>query len=208
MTNCRTPDKTPFDGMSYRISWPDIGLENYLEDLGMKKVHQLDEAAILVVPGGQDIDPTYYGKENEGSTGFDIARDKVEGELIHLALGMGTPVVGICRGAQLLCVMSGGGLIQHNPSGYLSGVVETEGNGQVFEVLVDHHQVLIPDPEEHDVYLKRRSGVSDLVVDDFRGFFMFQPHPEWGHHETDELFRAYLQEFLEEWDQFDDLSEE
>lgn len=68
----------------------------------------------LVIAGGPDVDPSRYGAERSPRTGPPApARDDWELALIHAALASGTPLLGICRGMQLLNVALGGTLIQH-----------------------------------------------------------------------------------------------
>ncbi|WP_338899213.1 gamma-glutamyl-gamma-aminobutyrate hydrolase family protein [Streptomyces sp. TG1A-60] len=68
----------------------------------------------LVIAGGPDVDPSRYGAEREPRTGPpSAARDAWELALIHAALDSGTPLLGICRGMQLLNVALGGTLVQH-----------------------------------------------------------------------------------------------
>ena len=67
----------------------------------------------LCLSGGGDIDPARYGAENAGSRDIDGARDTQEFALAARALGDDIPVLGICRGFQVLNVALGGTLIQH-----------------------------------------------------------------------------------------------
>ncbi|MER7534301.1 gamma-glutamyl-gamma-aminobutyrate hydrolase family protein [Streptomyces sp. NPDC097704] len=77
----------------------------------------------LVVAGGADVEPVRYGAEPDPRTGPPArARDTWELALIDAALASGTPLLGICRGMQLLNVALGGTLIQH-----LGGHVEAVG---------------------------------------------------------------------------------
>ncbi|MFI1964746.1 gamma-glutamyl-gamma-aminobutyrate hydrolase family protein [Streptomyces pathocidini] len=70
----------------------------------------------LVVAGGPDIDPERYGAEPHPRTGPAYReRDAWELALIEAALAGGTPLLGICRGMQLLNVALGGTLVQHLP---------------------------------------------------------------------------------------------
>ena len=66
----------------------------------------------LVLCGGGDIDPARYGQENRGSQPPDPARDEAEFNLARAYLEAGKPILGICRGHQLLNVLLGGTLIQ------------------------------------------------------------------------------------------------
>ncbi|GHE43713.1 gamma-glutamyl-gamma-aminobutyrate hydrolase family protein [Streptomyces capitiformicae] len=68
----------------------------------------------LVIAGGPDVDPSRYGAERSPRTGPAAAeRDAWELALIGAALSAGTPLLGICRGMQLLNVALGGTLVQH-----------------------------------------------------------------------------------------------
>ncbi|MFF7165793.1 gamma-glutamyl-gamma-aminobutyrate hydrolase family protein [Streptomyces sp. NPDC008086] len=68
----------------------------------------------LVVAGGPDVEPVRYGAEREPRTGPPArARDAWELALIDAALTTGVPLLGICRGMQLLNVALGGTLVQH-----------------------------------------------------------------------------------------------
>jgi gamma-glutamyl-gamma-aminobutyrate hydrolase PuuD len=68
----------------------------------------------LVFTGGSDLNPATYGQEpHRESTGFHDQRDRAELALIREALARDMPVLGICRGMQLLNVALGGDLIQH-----------------------------------------------------------------------------------------------
>jgi putative glutamine amidotransferase len=70
----------------------------------------------LLLAGGGDIDPARYGAgHHPAQEGTDPARDELELELARGAVRVGTPVLGICRGAQLLNVAFGGTLVQHLP---------------------------------------------------------------------------------------------
>jgi putative glutamine amidotransferase len=68
----------------------------------------------LVLTGGTDIDPSLYGCAPSPELGeVDLDRDLWELALLRAALAQGVPVLGICRGAQLLNVGLGGTLTQH-----------------------------------------------------------------------------------------------
>ncbi|MGA5422197.1 gamma-glutamyl-gamma-aminobutyrate hydrolase family protein [Streptomyces lavendulocolor] len=76
----------------------------------------------LVVAGGADVDPARYGAARDPRTGPAAQeRDAWELALIGAALAAGTPVLGICRGMQLLNVALGGTLVQHL-DGHTGGV--------------------------------------------------------------------------------------
>ncbi|MFI7018017.1 gamma-glutamyl-gamma-aminobutyrate hydrolase family protein [Streptomyces sp. NPDC050164] len=68
----------------------------------------------LVIAGGPDVEPVRYGAERHPRTGPPAReRDVWELALIDAALAAGVPLLGICRGMQLLNVALGGTLVQH-----------------------------------------------------------------------------------------------
>ncbi len=74
----------------------------------------LDGAVGLLLPGGGDIDPEWYGCERHPQTSrISHRRDRFELNLIRVALERDLPLLGICHGMQLLNVHLGGTLDQH-----------------------------------------------------------------------------------------------
>jgi putative glutamine amidotransferase len=72
----------------------------------------------LILTGGGDLDPASYGAQRHPRTSrVSPERDQAELELLADALAAGLPVLGICRGMQLLNVARGGTLCQHLPEG-------------------------------------------------------------------------------------------
>jgi len=68
----------------------------------------------LLLTGGPDISPRLYGESNESRTGpADTERDDFEFGLVHAAMAAELPVLGICRGLQMINVALGGSLAQH-----------------------------------------------------------------------------------------------
>jgi putative glutamine amidotransferase len=96
-----------------------------LENLGALPVLiplQMSEATLhgifarldgLLLPGGEDVDPGAYGAERHPQLGStDKERDRTELLLTGWAVAAGMPVLGVCRGAQVLNVACGGTLYQ------------------------------------------------------------------------------------------------
>lgn len=74
--------------------------------------NRLPDLGGVVVGGGDDIDPALYAGVDDGTGSYDRQRDRFEAGVLEDALNRGTPVLGICRGAQLLNVVLGGSLHQ------------------------------------------------------------------------------------------------
>ncbi|HZE05176.1 MAG TPA: gamma-glutamyl-gamma-aminobutyrate hydrolase family protein [Solirubrobacteraceae bacterium] len=73
----------------------------------------------LVLSGGSDIDPATYGAEPHPATkGVDPERDAFEIALVRRAVELDMPVLGVCRGMQVLNVAFGGTLHQHLPDAF------------------------------------------------------------------------------------------
>jgi putative glutamine amidotransferase len=73
----------------------------------------------LMLAGGADIDPATYGREAHPETVETVPeRDAFEVALVREAIERDMPVLGICRGMQLINVACGGTLVQHLPEHY------------------------------------------------------------------------------------------
>ncbi len=68
----------------------------------------------IVIGGGSDIDPALYGEApHEATVHLDHKRDRMEWRLLERYLPKEIPIMGICRGAQMINVFLGGSLNQH-----------------------------------------------------------------------------------------------
>ncbi|MEU8813990.1 gamma-glutamyl-gamma-aminobutyrate hydrolase family protein [Actinoplanes sp. NPDC048796] len=82
------------------------------DEPGTDVVESLDG---IVFSGGNDIDPAYWGAERHPETEVDKERDTAELMLMKAALDADLPVLGVCRGMQVMAVAGGGTLHQHLP---------------------------------------------------------------------------------------------
>jgi putative glutamine amidotransferase len=81
----------------------------------------------LVLTGGEDVDPAFYGHEPHPELGtVNLDRDRTEFAALGLALERRMPVLAICRGIQLLNVAFGGTLFQHLPVQRAHGVIHEQ----------------------------------------------------------------------------------
>lgn len=103
----------------------------------------------VVVAGGQDVDPRRYGRQPTiRSTRLDPDRDDFELAVVRAALAYDVPLVGVCRGAQLLNVARGGTLIDD-----LEGVQGIEHTLVLYPPERGVHEVrFTPGTIAHDVY--------------------------------------------------------
>lgn len=91
----------------------------------------LDAADALLLPGGPDLAPGLYGEaETHPTVEVDAARDGVDVGLCRGALARGIPVLGICRGVQVLNVAAGGTLWQDLPGMRPGSLLHMEGPGR------------------------------------------------------------------------------
>lgn len=70
----------------------------------------------LLLPGGGDIHPSWFGRTDQGSCAPDRELDRIQFSLLHRFILHGKPVFGICRGMQMINVYFGGTLIQNLPT--------------------------------------------------------------------------------------------
>ena len=122
------------------------------------------ECDVVLFTGGADVGPHLYG-ENVGQYTFcDQKRDKFEYFVAKRAMDAGKPMLGICRGAQFVCVMAGGRLVQHTENhGYSHMITDIFGNAMM--MTSTHHQMMIPTTaEEHLVIAKTAAPKSGLYL--------------------------------------------
>lgn len=86
-------------------------------DVADEEIGAVEDAAdAIVIMGGEDIDPTLYGKTADYTNSlhrFESLADRRSVALIRRTAANRTPLLGICRGMQLINVAHGGTLIQH-----------------------------------------------------------------------------------------------
>lgn len=152
----------------------------------------------LLLCGGDDVDPCRYGQENNGSKDIDPDRDAAEFALIEAYIKAGKPILGVCRGHQILNIALGGTLIQDLPAPaglfhtYDSAkekerahpVHATPGSwfeetwGSMFAVNSHHHQAVDKLGAGFVPQLWSESGVVEGMVHESLPIFCVQFHPE------------------------------
>lgn len=105
----------------------------------------------LILSGGGDVDPSYYGDARSPQCGKpDAERDEFELPLTQMALEQGIPILGICRGCQVLAVVLGAKLIQD--------IEDERGIPRV-----KHSQEPPYDQPVHKVFLKPGGLMSEII---------------------------------------------
>ena len=157
----------------------------------------------LLLTGGGDIDPGAYGAQPHPRTSrVSVPRDAAEMELLDAAMAAGLPVLGVCRGMQLVNVARGGTLCQHlpNDAGHtpapgtfgshpvrvapgtrLARILGANGNG--VEVPTAHHQAVDRLGEGLVATAWAKDGVIEAVEPGVAGdpfLLAVQWHPEAG----------------------------
>ena len=166
----------------------------------------------VVFSGGPDIDPSYYGETFWNETvQVDTLRDVSDLLLMKAALASGKPILGICRGEQLLNVVLGGSLIQDIPT-QVDTVVKHSG-GALHRIGVEKGSVLYKlfgedsltvNSSHHQAVNRVAPGVRvtahapDGIVEAYEygdRLIAVQFHPE-GMVRTDESWLALFRHFL------------
>ncbi|MCC6623722.1 MAG: gamma-glutamyl-gamma-aminobutyrate hydrolase family protein [Deltaproteobacteria bacterium] len=167
--------------------------------------HALARADALVLSGGEDVAPEQYGEaaQDEAWRG-DPLRDALELALYRRAVARGMPVLGVCRGAQLIAVAEGGSLWQdlgtlregslvHRSQEQYDAlghelVVLDEGRDLLDDLFADeprwvnsvHHQGVRVEPPSLTVLARAPDGLAEAFVREGGGWVVaVQWHPEW-----------------------------
>jgi putative glutamine amidotransferase len=145
----------------------------------------LDKLDGLILAGGADVDPSAYGAEPHPETNGTVPeRDRVELALTEAAVARDIPVLGICRGMQVLNVALGGTLDQHVPDSV--GHEEHRRNRGTFDGN-DHDVNLVPGSlaaraageERHGTKSHHHQGVATLGGGlEITGYSALDEYPE------------------------------
>lgn len=145
----------------------------------------------LLLPGGGDLEPWRYGQEKRGSHNPDPERDEQELSLLEQFAQSGKPVLGICRGLQVINVFFGGTLIQDLPGhGMVNGadryhIVHTADprmrqlcGGERILVNSAHHQAVDLLGKGLRVIQRAEDGIVEAVCHEGLPILALQWHPE------------------------------
>lgn len=101
-----------------------LNYEKYLSALPAQIVTSLSMGELsccdaLVLPGGGDITPAFFGESNHGSKSIDTELDILQFQALDHALRRRIPILGICKGMQVINVAFGGTVTQDLPTAVL-----------------------------------------------------------------------------------------
>lgn len=177
-----------------------VGKDRLIEQMFLRRGFSLvsdlggEEPDLVQFTGGEDVSPSLYGHIKHGSTFTNPKRDEYEVQVFKRYLGK-VPFAGICRGGQLLNVLSGGTMYQHvdNHSGYHMATDEATQNTLL--VASTHHQMMSPGSEAEILmtanesrvrWMEERKILRDPETPDIEALYYketnslcFQPHPEY-----------------------------
>lgn len=154
---------------------------------------QTDCCDALLLPGGGDIDPALFGEDDTGSRNIDAALDRQQLDILARFVRLGKPVLGICKGLQVINVHFGGTIIQdlatadsHRHNGQdqvhstraLPDSVLAELYGEEFVVNSAHHQGLGRIGHGLIVIQRAPDGVVEAAVHSSLPILAVQWHPE------------------------------
>lgn len=144
----------------------------------------------LLLTGGPDIDPDSYNQDRAKETGkSDLDRDRFVLELARRAHADALPVLGICRGLQIVAVAFGGSLNQdvagHSDPGLRHPVVVQEASrlrkltgANELTVNSRHHQIVNVAPQDFQVSAVSAEGFVEGLESADGQFLCVQCHPE------------------------------
>jgi putative glutamine amidotransferase len=149
----------------------------------------------LLLTGGGDVEPCHYNQPNKGSMTPDPDRDRTELALVKAYLEAGKPILGICRGMQILNVALGGTLVQdlgehlnlfHRriTADKVHPVRAEEGSllhtlyGSAFPINSAHHQAVDAPGNGVVITARSESGVAEAMEVPGKPILGVQFHPE------------------------------
>lgn len=162
-------------------------------------MQRVDAADAVIVMGGEDVDPRFYeGRSDDPHLGQTFPdADRAQIAAVRRAVATRVPLVGICRGMQLVNVALGGDLVQHlHVGGHVSAAgepdtmvehrVEVDANSAlagvlgatVLDVRSSHHQAVDRPGEGLRIVARAGDGTAEALEHEEAPVWCVQWHPE------------------------------
>ncbi len=126
---------------------------NYINWIDCYYGKSIKDCDLVMFTGGEDVNPAIYNRRKHTRTNFSDQRDSFEIHMMAEAVEQKKPIIGICRGAQLVCALAGGILVQHqNQPGFIHPIHLPDG--RILDMSSTHHQSQYPwvlPPEEYHI---------------------------------------------------------
>ena len=116
-----------------------------------KDVKSKRDVDLIVFTGGEDVNPQYYGEQLGKYTHINSNRDNKEVDCFNRFRNV-VPMLGICRGNQLLAVLNGGKLIQYVEGHGSTHTIKHFEGSSVYKMTSTHHQMVYPFNLNRDSY--------------------------------------------------------
>jgi len=187
-----------------------------------KDVNDVKDIDLVLFTGGEDVNPAHYNENVGKHTHFNSTRDKKEMDTFYKFIG-NSFLLGVCRGSQLLTILSGAKLIQH-VEGHCRDHSMILNNRIKYNITSSHHQMLYPfdlfekdyeliayseyfqsktylNGDNEEIELSKDFLEPEIVYYKNTNALCIQGHPEWSHCEKRtssmclNLIDKYLQEF-------------
>lgn len=184
-----------------------------------------DGVDAVVFWGVMDIHPSLYKQPRSyfsQAVHHPTERDKFEYSAMKYCKLNNIPMIGVCRGAQLMCAFAGGTLIQHVTNHVGGNHLMTTSDGDIFYTTSCHHQMLYPwdvdhkmlawstesrsstymDGSEKEIDMSKKVEPEVVYFPRINGLAI-QGHPEWAQrdsefaHYCNQLINEYLFEIIE-----------
>ena len=201
---------------------------SYLNEKYKVIVHKVNDVKnpkdidLVLFTGGEDVNPAHYNENIGKYTHINSNRDKKEIDTFYRFKGKSF-LLGICRGNQLLTILSGGKLIQH-VEGHCRDHSMVLNNGLKYNITSSHHQMIYPfdlnekdyeligyseyfqsntylNGDNEEIELSNNFLEPEIVYYKKTNALCIQGHPEWSHCEKRtsnmclNLIDKYLKEF-------------
>ena len=150
-----------------------VGGDNSYTNLFLDKIEIVDnipDANIVLFTGGEDVYPGNYGEDTGSRTNYNKSRDRAEIICFQEAREYNKFIVSVCRGAQLITILSGGSLIQHVTNHAISGThkIHLMNEDVDIDITSTHHQMMCPfwlDKKDYTILAKSMIDLSTTYLD-------------------------------------------